>query len=133
MDDVIVINELTKYYGDLVAVDHIDLNVRRGEVFGFLGPNGAGKTTTIRMLVGLTTPISIQCSRRSTHRVVLMRLSISGPPTRQNGSISKSEKDCWKQYRPVFLTSRNLLLKKPNSIVRARSLFTISITLKVLD
>ena len=56
MDDVIVINELTKYYGELVAVDHIDLNVRRGEVFGFLGPNGAGKTTTIRMLVGLTTP-----------------------------------------------------------------------------
>lgn len=47
---------LTKYYGDLMAVDHIDFSVRRSEVFGFLGPNGAGKTTTIRMLVGLTTP-----------------------------------------------------------------------------
>jgi len=48
--------DLTKRFGDLVAVDHVDLEVRRGEVFGFLGPNGAGKTTTIRMLVGLTTP-----------------------------------------------------------------------------
>jgi ABC-2 type transport system ATP-binding protein len=47
---------LTKYYGSLLAVDHISLNVKVGEVFGFLWPNGAGKTTTIRMLVGLTTP-----------------------------------------------------------------------------
>lgn len=48
--------DLTKYYGSLLAVDHLSLNVKKGEVFGFLGPNGAGKTTTIRMLVGLTTP-----------------------------------------------------------------------------
>jgi ABC-2 type transport system ATP-binding protein len=47
---------LTKYYESLLAVDHLSLNVKSGEVFGFLGPNGAGKTTTIRMLVGLTTP-----------------------------------------------------------------------------
>jgi len=47
---------LTKRYNDLLAVDHIDFSVRKGEIFGFLGPNGAGKTTTIRMLVGLTTP-----------------------------------------------------------------------------
>ena len=54
--DAIVVEELTKEYEDLLAVDHISFNVRGGEVFGFLGPNGAGKTTTIRMLVGLTTP-----------------------------------------------------------------------------
>jgi ABC-2 type transport system ATP-binding protein len=47
---------LTRYYGDLLAVDHITFQVQGGEIFGFLGPNGAGKTTTIRMLVGLTTP-----------------------------------------------------------------------------
>jgi ABC-2 type transport system ATP-binding protein len=47
---------LTKHYGSLVAVDHISMHVKEGEIFGFLGPNGAGKTTTIRMLVGLTTP-----------------------------------------------------------------------------
>lgn len=47
---------LTKHYGDLVAVDNLDLTVRRSEVFGLLGPNGAGKTTTILMLLGLTEP-----------------------------------------------------------------------------
>lgn len=48
--------DLTKRFGDLVAVDYINFEVGRGEVFGFLGPNGAGKTTSIRMLVGLMTP-----------------------------------------------------------------------------
>jgi ABC-2 type transport system ATP-binding protein len=52
----VVAHELTKYYGDLLAVDHISFEVREGEVFGFLGPNGAGKTTTIRMLTGLSRP-----------------------------------------------------------------------------
>jgi ABC-2 type transport system ATP-binding protein len=55
---------LTKRYGPpqtgLLAVDHIDFEVRRGEVFGFLGPNGAGKTTTIRMLTGLARPTADQ-------------------------------------------------------------------------
>jgi len=50
---------LTKRYGrGVVAVQDLDLNVHRGEVYGFLGPNGAGKTTTLRMLVGLITPTS---------------------------------------------------------------------------
>ena len=47
---------LRKTYGDLVAVEGLDLEVRRGEVFGLLGPNGSGKTTTIRMLTGLVRP-----------------------------------------------------------------------------
>jgi len=47
---------LTKRYGDLLAVDAIDFDVRRGEVFGFLGPNGAGKTTTVKMLTTLLEP-----------------------------------------------------------------------------
>jgi ABC-2 type transport system ATP-binding protein len=47
---------LTKRYGDLAAVDALDLTVERGELFGFLGPNGAGKTTTIRMALGLVFP-----------------------------------------------------------------------------
>ncbi len=51
--------DLTKRYGSrIVAVDHLDLTVRRGEVYGFLGPNGAGKTTTLRMLLGLVRPTS---------------------------------------------------------------------------
>lgn len=47
---------LTKYYGDLLVVDHVSFSVRKGEVFGFLGPNGAGKTTTVRMLTTLLAP-----------------------------------------------------------------------------
>ena len=49
---------LTRRYGDFVAVDHVNFEVRRGEIFGFLGPNGAGKTTTIKMLAGLLSPSS---------------------------------------------------------------------------
>ncbi len=47
---------LVKRYNDVLAVDHIDLNVHAGDVYGFLGPNGAGKTTTLRMALGLITP-----------------------------------------------------------------------------
>ena len=54
----VVIENLVKRFGDFVAVDRINLEVRKGEVFGFLGPNGAGKSTTIRMLCGLLTPSS---------------------------------------------------------------------------
>jgi ABC-2 type transport system ATP-binding protein len=49
---------LVKTFGPFVAVDHVSLQVRKGEIFGFLGPNGAGKSTTIRMLCGLLTPTS---------------------------------------------------------------------------
>ena len=47
---------LTKRFGDLVAVDHVDLTVPKANVYGFLGPNGSGKSTTLRMLCGLLTP-----------------------------------------------------------------------------
>lgn len=49
---------LTKYYGAQCAVDHIDLDVQKGEIMGLLGPNGAGKTTTLRMLTGFLRPTS---------------------------------------------------------------------------
>ncbi len=56
--NVIETQELTKVYGEQVAVDHLNLKINEGEVFGFLGPNGAGKTTTLLMLLGLSEPTS---------------------------------------------------------------------------
>ncbi|OGW26779.1 MAG: multidrug ABC transporter ATP-binding protein [Nitrospirae bacterium GWC2_57_13] len=58
-DDIAVkVEELTRTFGDFTAVDHIDLEVKKGQIFGFLGPNGAGKSTTIKMLCGLLLPTS---------------------------------------------------------------------------
>ncbi len=57
-NNAVEIRELVKRFGSFVAVDHVNLDVRRGEIFGFLGPNGAGKSTTIRMLCGLLQPTS---------------------------------------------------------------------------
>ena len=54
----IIVEELTKHFGEFVAVDHVNFSVNEGEIFGWLGPNGAGKTTTIRMLLGLIKPTS---------------------------------------------------------------------------
>jgi lipooligosaccharide transport system ATP-binding protein len=56
-DELIRARSLTKQFGDFVAVDHINFEVKQGESFGFLGPNGAGKTTTMRM-IGAVSPIS---------------------------------------------------------------------------
>ena len=58
MEYAVTINELTRKFGDFTAVDHISLDVEKGEIFGFLGANGAGKTTAIRMLCGLLLPTS---------------------------------------------------------------------------
>ena len=57
-EPVIVLDHLSKSFGDIHAVDDLSLTIARGTIFGFLGPNGAGKTTTMRMLCGLTHPTS---------------------------------------------------------------------------
>jgi ABC-type multidrug transport system ATPase subunit len=57
---VLHLQNLTKKYGERLAVNDLSLDIHRGDIFGFLGPNGAGKTTTIRMLFGLITPTSGQ-------------------------------------------------------------------------
>ena len=55
---VVNTEDLTKSYGDFTAVNHLNMEVEQGEIFGFLGPNGAGKTTTVLMLMGLSIPTS---------------------------------------------------------------------------
>ncbi len=56
MSRAVEVSDLTRTFGDFVAVDHVTFDVTEGEIFGFLGPNGAGKTTTIKMLTGLLAP-----------------------------------------------------------------------------
>ncbi len=56
METVLTIHQLTKHFGRLVAVNNLELEVKRGQVFGMLGPNGSGKTTTLGMLMGVTNP-----------------------------------------------------------------------------
>jgi ABC-2 type transport system ATP-binding protein len=55
---MIEINDLTKYYGDLCALDHVSLTIEKGRILGLLGPNGAGKTTAMRILTGYLSPTS---------------------------------------------------------------------------
>ncbi len=62
MDSIVHAEGLTKKFGDFTAVDGIDFEITRGEIFGFLGPNGAGKTTTIKMLTTLIPPTGGQAS-----------------------------------------------------------------------
>src|ERR1039458_3496805 len=56
MDAIIETRDLTRRFGPITAVDHLDLTVAKGEIFGLVGPDGAGKTTTLRMLCGLMDP-----------------------------------------------------------------------------
>lgn len=55
---MLIINDLTKYYGKLCALDHISMHIHDGDLYGFVGPNGAGKTTTLKILAGLILPDS---------------------------------------------------------------------------
>jgi ABC-type multidrug transport system ATPase subunit len=78
-DHLVETENLTKRYGRQLAVDHVDLRVRVGEVYGFLGPNGAGKTTTLKMLLGLVRPTEGTVrvfGRPPGHSSVLARLGM---------------------------------------------------------
>ncbi|CAN5417168.1 ABC transporter ATP-binding protein [soil metagenome] len=76
MERIIEVRGLNKSYGEFHAVDNLDMEVFRGDVFGFLGPNGAGKSTTIRMLLSLIKPtsgsIKIFNQDLSTHRIKIL-------------------------------------------------------------
>ena len=76
---MIVIENLTKTYGETRAIDGLDLKVPPGEIFGFLGPNGAGKTTTIRILTTLTKP--------TAGRVAINGFDVTGQPLRAKGEF----------------------------------------------
>jgi ABC-2 type transport system ATP-binding protein len=76
----VVTDQLTKRFGDLVAVDHVDLRIESGTVFSLLGPNGAGKTTMVRMLATLSAPTSgtaTVCGYDVVHQADAVRSAIS--------------------------------------------------------
>src|ERR1700744_1783188 len=76
----VVTDGLTKRFGDLVAVDHVDIQIESGTVFSLLGPNGAGKTTMVRMLATLSAPTSgtaTVCGYDVVHQADAVRTAIS--------------------------------------------------------
>lgn len=80
---IIELNQLTKRYGEQTAVDHLNLEIYKGEIFGLLGPNGAGKSTTILMMLGLTEPTegtARVCGIDSTRQPLLVKQRVGYLP-----------------------------------------------------
>lgn len=78
-ESAIVVENLVRTFGEKVAVDHLNLNIERGEIFGFLGPNGSGKSTTIKMLCGLLAPTS--------GKAIVSGINVLEEPERIRGKI----------------------------------------------
>lgn len=80
---VIELEGLTKYYGSVKAVDGLNLQIRKGEIFGLLGPNGAGKTTTILMMLGLSEPTAgraLVCGIHAAHHPIAVKRRVAYMP-----------------------------------------------------
>lgn len=82
-DPIIQLEGLTKHYGSVKAVDDLNLEIYKGEIFGLLGPNGAGKTTTILMMLGLTDPtrgIAMVCGHNATSSPIQVKRKVGYMP-----------------------------------------------------
>ncbi len=84
MENVVIeLKDLTKCYGSLKVVDHLNLSIRKGEIFGLLGPNGAGKTTSILMMLGLTEPtsgVAHVCGHNATNDPISVKRKVGYMP-----------------------------------------------------
>jgi len=119
MPPAIEIHNLTKYYGDLLAVDHINFQVAQGEVFGFLGPNGAGKTTTQRMLTTLLEP-----TRGSIH-ILGHDLSRDALPVKRQMGLVPEESNVYTEltaWDNLIFTARLYRVPRHQREQRAREL-----------
>jgi ABC-2 type transport system ATP-binding protein len=114
------LENLTKKFGELVAVDHVNLEIRRGEIFGLLGPNGAGKTTIIRMLCTLLEPTS------GTAKVVGYDIRKQAAEVRRNIGVVSEGVDLYGDltarenlvlFGRLFGVPRNLLMKKIDELL----------------
>src|SRR4030066_414519 len=115
---------LTKYYDDLLAVDHINFQVEQGEIFGFLGPNGAGKTTTIRMLTGISRPTE------GTAKIIgydIQRQSVSAKE--QMGIVP----DVSNVYKDLSAWDNILFLDEPTSGLDVQSVLIIRDLIRKLN
>jgi len=101
--DAIVAEELTYWYGELVAVDHINFSVAQGEILGFLGPNGAGKTTTVKMLTGQLKP--------KEGRAVLLGMDIANNTERVQAEMGVCFEDTNLYERMSALENLNLFAR----------------------
>ncbi len=118
----IEVSNLTKKYGELVAVDHINFQVKKSEIFGFLGPNGAGKTTTIRMLTGVTKPTS--------GKAVISGFDVVREPIRSKGQVGVvpdvsylyDEMSVWSN---LIFSARLFSIPKETGETRARELLKL--------
>ena len=110
-DSIIQARGLTRRYGQVLAVDHVDFAVRRGEIFGFLGPNGAGKTTTVRMLTGYLPP--------SDGSAVLDGHDVAAEPTqaRQHIGVVPEEANV---YVSLTVWQNLMLMAELHGVPRAR-------------
>lgn len=101
--DAIVAEELTYWYGELVAVDHINFSVAQGEILGFLGPNGAGKTTTVKMLTGQLRP--------KEGRAVLLGMDVTNNTERVQAEMGVCFEDTNLYERMSALENLNLFAR----------------------
>ena len=101
--DAIVAEELTYWYGELVAVDHINFSVAQGEILGFLGPNGAGKTTTVKMLTGQLRP--------KEGRAVLLGMDVANNTERVQAEMGVCFEDTNLYERMSALENLNLFAR----------------------
>ena len=98
-EKVVLVHNLVRRFGSFTAVDHVNFEVRRGEIFGLLGPNGAGKTTTFRMLCGLLSATSGMLQRRRRRSAPRPGLGPrSGSATWPKSSRSTGSSRSWKTW-----------------------------------
>jgi len=111
---------LVKRYGDVIAVDGLDLEVRRGECFGLLGPNGAGKTTTLEILEGLTVPDAgevevLGCAWGKGNHALRQRLGLALQETQLSAKLTVLE--TLRLFRSFYLRGR-----QPEEVMRRLAL-----------
>lgn len=110
---------LTKKYGEFLAVDNLDLDVRDGEIFGFLGPNGAGKTTSIKMMTGMLKPTS------GTTFVGQNKITSHSRQIKLQVGVCPQDVTIWEKLtclENLTLMGRMFGMPKPNAVSRAAEL-----------